>query len=131
MKYTTQRNHRNAALSAIESLYAVAKSHGLRCHELHEASQSILADHAALPRYEKAYLQGVIDEKWKDLYRNSLIFGGFYAGQFMTTHSNHDRYYQKHGIEPSDWAEKVYSKMVSVGHYWTTTSGYKPFSEGV
>jgi hypothetical protein len=129
MKHTTAYNHKTRALSAIDSLFACARISGIPANDLIESYKVIMADHVKLPRYMREYLRGVFDEKWKQLYKDSLVFGGFFDGKFYTTHSNHDRYYQKHGFTPMAWAEHVAGGMVSIGHYYTTTQRYKPFSD--
>ena len=131
MRHLTAQNHKTRALSAIDSLFGVAKICGMTSTEITVSFNEIMVNHSKIPTYIKYYLRGVYDEKWKGLYRDSLVFGGFYKGKFYTTHSNHDRYYQKHGITPLQWCEDTHNGIVSTGHYWKTTATYKPFSADV
>ena len=120
MRHSTAYNHKTRALSAIDSLFGVARLCGMTSVEISETFNEIMGDHS--------YLRGVYDEKRKGLYKDSLVFGGFYNGQFYTTHSNSDRYYKKHGITPLQWCEETHNGVVAIGHYWKTTATYKPFS---
>lgn len=129
MRYETLRNHKIAAVSAIDSLFARAKICGMRASEITAAFQSILADHSGIPNHAREYLRGRFDVQWESLYRESLMFGGFCNGEFYSTHSSRPDYYAKHGIDPSEWAQRVGSGMVRVGHYWKTTATPKPFSD--
>lgn len=129
MRYTTLKNKRACALSAIESLFTCAEIMGMPADEIISAHVSIMADYKDIPRWAKEYLQGVFDTRWKDLYRFKLVFGGYYNGVFYSTHSNRSDYYVKHGIEPIQWAESTHNSMVKVAHYWTTTATPKPFSK--
>jgi hypothetical protein len=128
MRHTTANNHKTRALNAIDSLFGCAKLCGMTSTEISEAFNEIMGEHSKLPQYLKYYLRGVYDEKWKGLYKDSLLFGGFYNGQFYTTHASHDRYYQKHGITPVQWCEDTHNGVIAIGHYWKTTATYKPFS---
>ena len=127
MKAMTLYNMKQHTKSAIDSLFSCARIMGMRADEITSAYIAILADRPNMPRYMREYMQGRFDLHWETLYRESLVFGGFCDGVFYSTHSNRADYYGKHGIEPGDWAQKVDSKVIQVGHYWTTTVEPKPF----
>ena len=129
MRYTTLKNKRNFALSAVESLFTCAELMGMPGWEISGAFSKIMHENADLPRWAKEYLQGVFDTRWKDLYRHKLVFGGYYNGVFYSTHSRRDDYYGKHGIEPGQWADNVDNGVLKVTHYWVTTAAPKPFGE--
>ena len=127
MKATTLYNMKTQTKRAIDSLFACARIMGMPHGEILDAYHAILADRPRMPRYMREYMQGRFDVMWDSLYRDSLVFGGFCDGVFYSTHSNRADYYAKHGIEPGDWAQKVDSKVIKVGHYWITTAQPKPF----
>jgi len=129
MRYSTLRNKRACALSAVESLFSCAEILGMSSDEITSAYSRILSDYKDIPRWAKEYLQGVFDTRWKDLYRTKLVFGGYYKGVFYSTHSSRPDYYAKHGIEPVQWAENARSGLIKINHYWITTRKPMPFGK--
>lgn len=127
MRATTLLNMKNQTVSAIDSLFSCAKIMGMSGQEISTAFYAILSARPNMPRYMRQYMQGYFDCLWKALYRDCLVFGGFYNEVFYSTHSNRPDYYGKHGIEPIEWAQKTHSGILHVGHYWIATASPKPF----
>jgi hypothetical protein len=120
MKLETALNHQKRALSAIESMIYAAKVSSITSAQFNEDSRDIFATVSHCPRWVQEYCQGYLDCERKRIQRESLIFGGFLNGVFYSTHSSRNDYYQKHGIEPLQWAEKNKAgELKDLGHYWS------------
>ena len=118
MKIETAINHKNRALSAIESMVYAAKVSSITSAQFNEDAQAVFDTISHCPGWVRDYCQGYLDCERKRIQRE-LIGGGFIDGVFYSTHSNRDDYYAKHGIEPRAWAEKYQGGQVKdSGLYW-------------
>ena len=99
MKLDTSLNHRKRAIGRITSLVHMAEICGM-------TSAQCIAE-------------GYYDAE-RDRIRNAKhVYGGYLDGVFYSTNRSRDDYYQKHGIEPLQWAEKGKTgELKNVGHYW-------------
>mgnify|MGYP003651903458 CR=1 FL=1 len=74
------------------------------------------------PAWVTSYIDGVVYMLDDNLYREHLVFGGFYKETFYSVHSSRDDYYGKHGIKPSAFAVAAEFR----GHYWKPRHGQDP-----
>lgn len=108
---------RNNFKSRLTSLYAHATHFGLSSDEINASYGDLRADTPqGTPSWVWAYLDGYRQALTDALYRDHLIFGGFIDGVFYSTHSDRPDYYQKHGIDPVDYADD--GRVTNRGHYW-------------
>ncbi len=109
----------------IADLYSFAHFHGLTSVEMQESCNAMLRDYPRLPQWVTSYLDGYKQALQETLYREHLIFGGYVGDVFYSIHSNRPDYYEKHGIDPADYADN--GKVTARGHYWKETV---PLSNG-
>jgi hypothetical protein len=129
MRIETALNRRNTAIQSLRSLYETAKFYGPLSSQMNEDKAKIRRSTLAkCPHWVIAYFDGYEKALIDALYRDSLMFGGFYEGKFYSTHSNRADYYGNNGIEPSEYADN--GKVSNRGHYWLTTKEPKPYFIG-
>lgn len=88
-----------------------------------------------LPTWVTAYVKGAESILRDNLYANHLIFGVYIDGAFYTSHSKHDRYYEKHGLSATvfNLESRGNDGKLLCGHYWNAPDRngvYKPFFAG-
>lgn len=97
-----------------------------RSEEFNQILTRVYNAHPKLRDRDKVFFQGYMDAIKDELYRTSLVHGGFYGGQFYSTKSDRLDYYQLHGISPEAWRTHN-----SGGFYWLDArgkcNGSKPF----
>jgi hypothetical protein len=129
-KHRTARTLCEAYADAWSSAQTFGTSHDALLANL----ARIRARYTHLTQRDQAYAAGYEQALRDFAYRHALIYGGFLNGQFLSTHSHRPDYYQKHGVEPSAWAEAANGGRVeAIGHYWETNSEkkvFKPFFTG-
>ena len=117
MKIDNALKYQNMTREYIKSLFSRATHYGLSHDEMlrerNEIYDNLLKK---TPYYVKSYLSGVWDTLTDELYRNHLVYGGKIEGIFYSTHKDLDNYYEKHGIEPREFADN--GKVKERGHYW-------------
>jgi hypothetical protein len=106
------RDEAKVRLADLYSLHAMCGSTSAEIHADYLATLAALPPRT--PRSVRAYLEGWRACKVDSLYHTSLIFGGYVAGVFYSTHSDRPDYYSKLGISPKDFSEKA----TALGHYW-------------
>jgi hypothetical protein len=112
------------AVTRLCDAYSQARSFSATSDQLNELVKKVFdALPPKTPRYVHAFLRGYSRALTAELYHSELIFGGLVDDKFYSTHSNRDDYYQKHGIEPSAYADN--GIVSNRGHYWART--LKPF----
>lgn len=111
------RIQRDAA-NALRDLFSRAKSFGFTHNQMLNQRGGIYAKLRVndCPAWVNSYLQGVWDTLQAQAYQHDLVYGGYVDGLFYSTHSDREDYYQKHGIEPRDYADN--GRVKSRGHYW-------------
>ncbi len=114
---------RNAAKHALHSLFSRAEHFGFTHDQMLIERDKIYDKLKECPRWVHAYLNGVWDTLQDNAYQKDLVYGGKINGKFFSTHKNRDDYYEKHGIEPREFAGG--GKVTLCGHYWSRT--LKPF----
>lgn len=121
-KIETTLRKRNAAVSALRDCYSSAKFYFPTSQEMNRQVLDIKAKHLGRsPLWARAFFEGVADELVKSLYRERLVYGGYVGDTFYSTYRARPDYYEKHGIEPSDYADN--GRVKARGHYWTDESG--------
>jgi hypothetical protein len=78
------------------------------------------------PAWVGAYVDGFSAALMESLYRDALVYGGIVDGQFYSVHRDRADYYEKHGIDPRDYADD--GRVTARGHYWS--SSLRPFFTG-
>ena len=116
---------RDRAAMNYRDLFSQARSFGLSHSAMLERRAAIVAPLRDLkaPYWVNSYLSGVWDTLQNQAYRDSLVFGGMVDGTFYSVHRDRPDYYEKHGIEPSAYADNGLVK--ARGHYWQDS--LKPF----
>jgi len=76
------------------------------------------------PRWLVSYGEGYRADLVEQLYRDALVHGGYVNGVFYSTYPARPDYYEKHGLEPSTYADN--GKVTARGHYWIDDTS-KPF----
>lgn len=129
----TNLRKRNAAVTALRDYYRAAMFYHPTAKEMNQEVLKIKAAHLAkAPTWTRAFFEGVNDQLIKSLYESRLVFGGYVGDVFYSTYRQRADYYEKHGIEPSEYADN--GRVKARGHYWTDDSGNvgKPyFTDGV
>lgn len=126
MKIETALNRRNTAASRLRDLYSMARYGGMLAKDMDSEKRKLFSEILrGCPYWVNAYLDGYEKALRDELYRDSLMFGGFYDGVFYSTHRDRDDYYEKHGVEPAEYADN--GKVTARGHYWKTTATPKPY----
>ena len=110
---------RDAALLRLKDLYSSAEHFSLPNATINDRYNAVLASVAKCPEWVRVYLDGYRAALNDQLYRQHLVFGGFVDGVFYSTHSSRDDYYEKHGVEPRDYADN--GRVLQRGHYWAKT----------
>lgn len=124
MKIETTLQKRNAAVSRLRDYYSAAKFYFPTAREMNEEIAKIKAANLAkCPEWAKAYFDGVAAQLVHELYSvgGRLVFGGYVNGVFYSTYRNRPDYYEKHGIEPSEYADN--GRVTGRGHYWIDDNG--------
>ena len=106
---------RDRAISQLRDLYSSAESFGFTSTQVNERYGAINAGLVKCPSWTREYLSGYrrcLDDM---LYQSKLVYGGYYAGQFYSTHSSRSDYYG-HTIDPCDYADD--GRVEQRGHYW-------------
>lgn len=115
--------HRDC-LMRLRDAYSAARHYCPTSAALIKASMKARAIPPGTPRWVAAELQGYDRALSDQLYQDSLVFGGYVDGVFYSCHSNREDYYQKHGIEPREYADN--GRVKARGHYWIANTS-KPF----
>jgi hypothetical protein len=119
MKLDTSLNHRKRAIGRITSLVSVAEWCGMTSAQLTDAYIEIMGTLHHCPQWVRSYCEGYLDAERVRLRNTKHVYGGYLDGVFYSTNRSRDDYYQKHGIEPLQWAEKGKAGEVQgEGHYW-------------
>ena len=119
MKLDTSLNHRKRAIGRITSLVHMAEICGMTSAQFTDDYIEIMGTLHHCPQWVRSYCEGYYDAE-RDRIRNAKhVYGGYLDGVFYSTNRSRDDYYQKHGIEPLQWAEKGKTgELKNVGHYW-------------
>lgn len=112
---------RDEAVMSLKDNFASAKFYGPTSATMNEDYNKILARLQKAPEWVRAYLKGYRAALNDELYRESLVYGGWIGDKFYTTHSQRHDYYGL-SMTPQDWLEKA----ERLGHYWKNP--LKPFS---
>lgn len=124
---TLVKNYLPRAIIRLQDDYSSAKCFGLTHDQLltrlKEGRDAYHFD--KWPRWAQSEWKGYQRCLADRLYETSLVYGGMVDGRFYSTHSNRDDYYQKHGIQPSAYADN--GKVTARGHYWDIRGTIKPF----
>ena len=115
---------RDSVISGLRDCYSAASIYGMKSADMEVKRHEVLG---RLPPKTPQWVRQFADGYWRCMidgaYRHDLVFGGIVDGQFYSTHSDRDDYYEKHGIEPCEYADD--GKVTSRGHYWKRN--LKPF----
>ena len=126
---------RTELLSRVKEVYQTAQITRQDHRALIQRLQAVYNDpiYRNLPRYAVNYVRGYEQAIMDELYRRHLVYGRYIAGRFVSSHSSRDDYYQKLGIEPSEWATGTEKELSEIGHYWAEADQHGkmcPFSTG-
>lgn len=116
-------------VAEMRDAYSFARIFKSPCETLHRMLAQIQDDmaKAKAPAWAISYVRGYSRSLMDVLYRDSLVYGGFVDGTFMSTHSNRADYYEKNGIPPSEFAQD--GRVKNAGHYWAADTS-RPFFIG-
>lgn len=108
---------RDSVISGLRDAYSAASIYGSTSKVMEESRHKVLD---RLPARTPSWVRQYADGYWRcmidNAYRYDLVFGGMVDGQFYSTHSDRDDYYEKHGIEPREYSDD--GKVTLRGHYW-------------
>lgn len=117
MKIERAINVRSHSKTRLRDLYSVARIASMTASDIDEAYRELIANlPKGAPQWVIAYLDGYRAALNDRLYEESLVYGGFYEGRFLSTHSSREDYYEKHGVEHSAYADN--GAIKARGHYW-------------
>ena len=117
MRIELALKHRDRALTALRDLFSSAEIFGLSSATMEERRHEALSAFCAkCPYWVRSYLDGAWQQMIHDAYSRKLVYGGFYAGKFCSTHRNRPDYYETQDIEPRDFAD--HGNVYDRGHYW-------------
>ena len=126
MRIETTLKHKSEAIRQLRDLYASAATFGLLSADMNTRVAAIKAETlAGCPYWTIAEFNGYRAALTDQLYRDSLVFGGFVDGRFLSTHRNRADYYETQGVEPRDFADD--GRVQQRGHYWSPTKEPSPF----
>lgn len=118
---------RDSIISALRDCHSSAAHFGMLSADREARRHEVLA---RLPPKTPAWVRQYADGYWRCLtdhaYRFELVFGGKIGEQFYSTHNDRADYYEKHGIEPREYADD--GRVQQRGHYWKES--LKPFFIG-
>lgn len=125
MKTELALRHRDALVSRLRSAFSAAEISGITSTALNDSVRGCYAAvPAGAPSWVKEYGRGYEKALYDGLYERHLMFGGFYNGQWYSTHSKRDDYYGRNGIDASAFADD--GAVTARGHYWINRPG-NPF----
>jgi len=107
---------RDSAVSALRDLYSRAESFGMSSADINSRFCDILTTLDRCPGWTREFVRGYQKCLTDNLYRYSLVHGGFYAGTFYSTHSKRADYYERNGIGAVEYSDD--GKVTARGHYW-------------
>ena len=117
---------RDHAEQQIADLWSRAEHFGTPHTQMLDERAGILEMVAKTPSWVRDYLSGVWSTHTKYAYRQSLVYGAFVDGRFLSTHNNRSDYYERNGVSPCAFAPN--GEAVDKGHYWIMPDGRaKPF----
>ena len=109
---------RDRAISQLRDLYSSAESFGFTSSQINDRYSAINAGLVKCPSWTREYLSGYRRALDDMLYQSKLVYGGFYAGQFYSTHNGRADYYGDR-FDPCDWSKWGSDGTVEHrGHYW-------------
>jgi len=115
---------RDSLKTRVNDLYSCARLSGMTGDAINSAMQTLRADcPKRTPQWVFSYIDGYRDALQSDLYANWLVFGGYIDGVFYSNQRKRDDYYEKHGIEPVDYADN--GRVLNRGHYWSDRVQYR------
>ena len=131
MKISTALNRVTKAIQRSRDTISSAKHFGSPSQELHAAlRQHVEAMGKDCPGWARYRVQGYQECLLDQLYQDSLVFGVYIGGNFVSVDRNRDDYYEKVGFTPAVFAEASSDPKVARGHYWVTTEPPKPYFIG-
>lgn len=110
---------RDHAVTRTRDLYSAAKHFGPTAAQMDSDFAAILATmrKAKAPSWAIAYVKGYRQCLRDTLYESRLVFGAWIDDKFYSTYRSRDDYYEKQGINASDYAAMTQNNS-TVGHYW-------------
>lgn len=119
MRISTALVARDHAIRQTRYLYSAAKLYCPTAAQMDSDFAAILATmrKSKAPQWAIAYVKGYRHCLRDSLYESALVFGAWIDGKFYSTYRSRDDYYEKQGINASDYAAMTQSNA-SVGHYW-------------
>ena len=126
MRIETALKRKSEAICQLRDLYSSAAIFGMLSSDINTRVAQIRNETLAkCPVWAVSEFNGYRQALTDQLYADSLVYGGFVKGQFLSTHRNRPDYYEKHGVEPSAYADG--GRVQLRGHYWATTKEPRPF----
>lgn len=109
---------RDRALVALKDVFSAGQIYGSTSATLEANRRESLVRHGVnkAPQWVSSYLDGYWRALIDNAYRHDLVYGGIVGDVFYSTHRNRPDYYEKHGIEPSAYADN--GMVQARGHYW-------------
>lgn len=129
MKSERQLRIRQRAICGLRTVFSEARSMGWTSKQMHQAIETRVYEPLAqlhAPRHLVRYVRGYERALHDALYETTLVYGTIIDGQFYSTHSAREDYYQKHGISPVAFATYTHEPGApesTVGHYWPMPDG--------
>lgn len=117
MRIETALKHRKALATRVKDIYSMAIICGMTSDEMNQAIMKAYTElPAKTPQWVRTYVDGLRECLQDSLYADCLVFGGYIGDRFYSTYRWRDDYYEKHGIEPSEFTDN--GKVTKRGHYW-------------
>ena len=116
MRIETALKYRDRAITQLRDMHSSAQMFGTPSATMNERFAEIQARCAKCPEWVMQYVRGYRAALIDQLYRDSLVFGGFVGDKFYSVHRDRADYYEKNGIEPCAYADD--GLVTRRGHYW-------------
>lgn len=117
---------RDVALLSLKDVFSVGQISGSLSSTIESNRREVLERTKKAPQWVRAYLDGYWRAMVDHAYRYDLVYGGFIGDKFYSTHNDRADYYERHGIEPREYADD--GKVTRRGHYWKANG--RPFFIG-
>lgn len=124
MKILQALEAQRRGVDGMRGAFSHAAAFTMPCEALHAAQSAVIERMGKAPHWAKAFVRGYAEAQMERLYAESLVFGGYVAGVFYSTHRDRSDYYEKHGIEPREFADN--GRVTARGHYWRADTS-RPF----
>ena len=126
MRIEIALRERDRLTERVRGVYSMARTCKWESSKINGFVEEILASRKTrTPNWVYEFVRGYA-RALNDQVMREVVYGGFFHGVFMSTHSRRADYYQTQGVAPSDWADD--GAVASKGFYWAfNDEPVKPF----